>query len=389
MGNLATKPADYDIMIDGVHYKKVKRTAKVGELVLMLDYVHGKNGDVLRVRSVNHGVAQFVGKPNGQGSPQRARGRGDLYVVLEPLEPSGQSGPELAPTSTAQLTFALASLAAENVTLKKRLDSVEANVAGHERQIGESQLFNGSIERTVTRLETQLRVAREDIILVQEGVIELIESVEKRVAALESLAQTASKPVPTKLSAGPIKPAKRLTRADVIETAKRDVTKLENTYQSRAVGRTCFWPAACSNHGFFPVHHVEYVVDRDSRTVIAKIVCTESRRVENTGIASCAPDDVFNVHIGKAIALRRALELPVPDEYIHAPKPTSVGVGDIVTFKNGTPTTYRVDSLETIGRNCTILESTCGQSGRSAYGVDFSWARIVDDSRDSETAVSP
>lgn len=50
------------------------------------------------------------------------------------------------------------------------------------------------------------------------------------------------------------------------------------------------------------------------------------------GIAVCSPDDCFNAHIGKAIALRRALGLPVPSEYLSVPQPTGVQPGDMVTY---------------------------------------------------------
>ena len=52
------------------------------------------------------------------------------------------------------------------------------------------------------------------------------------------------------------------------------------------------------------------------------------------GIAKAAPDDCFNVHIGKAIALHRALGLEVPDEYLNAPQPTEVRVGDAVRLSS-------------------------------------------------------
>ncbi len=57
--------------------------------------------------------------------------------------------------------------------------------------------------------------------------------------------------------------------------------------------------------------------------------------VRDRGIAKATPDDCFNIHIGKAIALRRALGLAVPDEYLNAPQPTEVRVGDFVSDDSG------------------------------------------------------
>lgn len=64
---------------------------------------------------------------------------------------------------------------------------------------------------------------------------------------------------------------------------------------------------------------VEYVVNKNKRTIAALLKHSTRGFVVSRGIAKCAPSDCFNVHIGKAIALRRALGLEVPDEYLNAP----------------------------------------------------------------------
>lgn len=70
---------------------------------------------------------------------------------------------------------------------------------------------------------------------------------------------------------------------------------------------------------------VEYVVNADKRTVVALIYRIAFRGERNglyaKAIAKCAPDDVFNADIGKAIALGRALGLDV-GEFENAVKPT-------------------------------------------------------------------
>src|SRR5690606_10399580 len=43
--------------------------------------------------------------------------------------------------------------------------------------------------------------------------------------------------------------------------------------------------------------------------------------------AKCAPGDVFNADIGKAIAVGRLYGVKVPDVFFNAPKPTEVVVG--------------------------------------------------------------
>jgi hypothetical protein len=106
------------------------------------------------------------------------------------------------------------------------------------------------------------------------------------------------------------------TRDDIIEMAKRDVTDLLEQYHPLT---DCpMWA------------YVKFVVNREKRTVVALIYDLALNYVKKRGIAKCHPDDCFNAHIGRAIALRRALGLEVPAEYLNTPQPTEVRVGDIV-----------------------------------------------------------
>src|SRR5690625_364440 len=82
-------------------------------------------------------------------------------------------------------------------------------------------------------------------------------------------------------------------------------------------------------HGY-KVCSEEFIVNKDKRTIVSILRWNRNNSIVSRGIAKCAPGDCFNVHIGKAIALRRALGLEVPDEYLNAPQPTEVRVGDVV-----------------------------------------------------------
>lgn len=86
----------------------------------------------------------------------------------------------------------------------------------------------------------------------------------------------------------------------------------------------------------FAAYTYDFIVNAEKRTVVALRKLFENGRVISKGIAKCAPDDCFNVHIGKAIALRRALGLGVPTEYLNVPQPTEVRVGDYVEHYVGT-----------------------------------------------------
>jgi hypothetical protein len=110
------------------------------------------------------------------------------------------------------------------------------------------------------------------------------------------------------------------TRDDIIEKAKRDVVAIGEKdrygfYYEPREGFKCY---------------VDFVVNREKRTVVALLKWRGDNSVFARGIAKCHPDDCFNAAIGRAIALRRALKLEVPNEYLNAPQPTEVRVGDIV-----------------------------------------------------------
>ena len=82
------------------------------------------------------------------------------------------------------------------------------------------------------------------------------------------------------------------------------------------------------------VSKADFIVNAAKRTVVALGKSWVDGRILRRGIAKCAPDDCFNAHIGKAIALRRALRLEVPSEYLNVPQPTEVRVGDVVESAN-------------------------------------------------------
>jgi hypothetical protein len=105
-------------------------------------------------------------------------------------------------------------------------------------------------------------------------------------------------------------------RDSIIEKAKRDVDELNlDLLYGKHAG-------------------VDFVVNREKRTIVALLTYMNCDRPYAKGIAKCDPSDCFNVHIGKAIALRRALGLEVPAEYLNVPQPEEVREGDVVWLKN-------------------------------------------------------
>jgi hypothetical protein len=152
------------------------------------------------------------------------------------------------------------------------------------------------------------------------------------------------------------KELRQKTRNDIIKMAKRDVEELV---------------ADILMH--YPYNFVDFVVNRDKRTVVALLRIFKRGKVHARGIAKCHPDDCFNAHIGRAIALRRALGLEVPAEYLNTPQPTEVRVGDIIEYKGKR---YAVSKAP-------LKNGQCGVNSIAAHN-----GKIIDDTRaDAEQEV--
>ncbi|MED2969442.1 hypothetical protein ABE128_13425 [Bacillus subtilis] len=152
-------------------------------------------------------------------------------------------------------------------------------------------------------------------------------------------------------------------RDEIVEQAKADVEKLTNYGDGVHYETGVFTKATCN---------VEFVVNRNKRTVVALLKGINTGIVYAKGIAKVAPSDCFNVHIGRAIALRRALGLAVPDEYLNAPQPTEVRVGDVIKYEES-GRIARVVSMELDA----YLQAETYLTTVEAYPN-----RIIDDSRE-------
>ncbi|WP_181280828.1 hypothetical protein [Bacillus sp. SN1] len=151
-------------------------------------------------------------------------------------------------------------------------------------------------------------------------------------------------------------------RDEIVEQAKADVEKLANGYgYYYAYGRN---------------RKAEFIVNGEKRTVVTILRRIADGQIVAKGIAKAAPTDCFNVHIGKAIALRRALGLAVPDEYLNAPQPIEVRVGDVImpsVLKKNTPRIVVATDAEVDAKaNACCIDSIMVRNT----------ARIIDDSRE-------
>ncbi|WP_145412457.1 hypothetical protein [Paenibacillus xylanexedens] len=153
-----------------------------------------------------------------------------------------------------------------------------------------------------------------------------------------------------------------LTRAKVIEMARERVTELGRIGRdddARLKGSAKF------RGSWF---EVDFVVNRDKRAVTALVYelsgfsyTRKRRKPDAVGIAKCAPDDVFNADIGKAIAAERALGLALTDAFVNAPKPDSIVAGMIVRYAHGR-VAKTVDTPQPLRGRITLL-STARMSG--------------------------
>lgn len=366
LGNPHVSNGDYVVLeptdivrVDGARYRKVNRKADIGEKVIVVSSAIGDANPGFYVRfpigTVGEAVAAYsdrtyVRGPETDGDSEWMVMDGD-YRVLEPLS-AGDGGEQ---------------------TGSPEADRSQSEITDLQRQIDRMTETLAEVGRKLSRMNVDLRVAREDIVLIEEGVAEHIREVEARVAALEEAGKRSK----------PEKSARPLTRDEVIAWAKADIAELERTRREGVPhvedGRMCGYRPK-SDGGYDTVH---YEVNREKRTVVALIKTDYLYpKIWARGIAKCAPGEVFNVHIGKAIALRRALGLKVPDEYVNAPQPTEARVGDIVEWKSANR-----------GWVPTVLTGRAHEYDNTAYGKyafyhsDYGgWIadgqfRIIDDSR--------
>jgi hypothetical protein len=172
---------------------------------------------------------------------------------------------------------------------------------------------------------------------------------ELRLAAYEQGYKDATHDLTSK---APVSKSPQDIRDEIIEKAKRDVAELGRELNPWGSFRFTF------------------EINTEKRVVVALKRRRASGMVHGRGIAKCDPSDCFNAHIGKAIALRRALGLEVPAEYLNAPQPTEVRDGDIVRWVP--EYSFRVGESHII----------CVENGSRFGKKDLEYAKIVDDSRE-------
>lgn len=274
VGSCVLEPTNI-VRINGERFRVVERKANVGELVVIVGNTTGHCFPL--------GSKTYIQE---QGRSGRVRGEDDRngwlehdnYRVLVPVqalarEPLGSASDASQPNTAEQARVA-------DLVLKS-----------HEQQ------------------------ARID------GLTQTVANLARRVAELERGQAPKEAPRPTV--------GKKLTRDEIIDKSKVDVAKLKRI----GGDRYGILPSASSLCGKY--YDVKFQINRKKNTVVALVYGKFSRTLLSRGIAKCTPNDCFNVYIGMAIALRRALGLDIPQEYVNAPQPEEPQVGDVVTKTKG------------------------------------------------------
>jgi len=303
--------------IDGVKYREVKRKAAVGEKVKVINASEAlgfSEGDVFIVEDVEW---RFP----AAGLSDGANVLDDAYVVLEPVVDIAADDVDL-------------------IILQRELNGLKRKQAELTKQVD-------GLADAFAKLVTKQQAAK------------IVVSPQAR------------------------RKTEQERRDEIVAEAKLDVAGLERTSRVLSVptlrgGKMSFYPHGNSN-GNSACDGVKYVVNRNKRTVVVLIHWLDREEtVWARGIAKAAPGDCFNVHIGKAIALRRALGLEVPTEYVNAPQPTEPRVGDVVIGKDDA---FIPGLIGTVSRLEGDVYGGLRYSNRDIYDYPRC-LRIIDDSRE-------
>lgn len=150
-------------------------------------------------------------------------------------------------------------------------------------------------------------------------------------------------------------------RKEIIEKAKKFLEDNKNESGYYYVPDHDYSPWNCD---------AKFSVDEDNKIVRVSMLGSMTERVRSKAKAKCAPDDVFNEHIGKAIALGRAMELDV-SEFEQAIQP-EVAIGQITSIISFFTTKETGEECVVVGIN-SDGEPTYGDG---MYASDY---RITDD----------
>lgn len=301
-------------------YAEVKRKARVGERIKIVNEgtTFGKygDGDIKTILKVDgDGDAHFTVTPDKDGGNGELFANLEEYVVLEPTDIVRVNGErhrmvERKATAGERITPIIKRpyvTLGKTYTVTEMSPSEEYPVYAHfiddegdrwhlpHSDYRVLETIGSAHPTPIQPSEPSIADQLASITVITDGLTDTVAKLTLKLAELETQVKAADGK------------RKELTRDDLIERAKADVQSYTG--------------------------NVRFRINNDRRTVACDVLVGGKR--ERRGIAKAAPGDVFNTHIGRVIALRRALGLEVPTEYTNAPQPSEPRVGDIVQSRGG------------------------------------------------------
>ncbi|MBA9027579.1 hypothetical protein [Peribacillus huizhouensis] len=335
-------------------FTTVKRKANVGERILITEaWLAGgyyRKGDVLTVKEIEGNVVLTEGNALWISDSE-------YEVIIENRTESEAVGMKITEDYCETLAFTENEDGTFSLNFKKIPALVHVSYDG-----------NGTHDQTFLHGEYKAEAQR---IKIESAVGELTTYTIDSIAALKPVeskaAVQAGETVITRTEAEAIgKLAVRTPqeiRDEIVAKAKRDVAEIIHANQ-------------------FTADDLEIIVNKEKRTVVALMKYLRSGKVFDKGIAKACPTDCFNVHIGKAIAVRRALGLEVPADYLNTPQPTEVRVGDVVAGRRD-ESYYATTKRFTLTAKCSENPDAFKYAERPTdYIYRSQIGKIIDDSRE-------
>lgn len=161
---------------------------------------------------------------------------------------------------------------------------------------------------SVDNYRRDLLFGEADLVPEKSGTAEIltrIAVIESELAALKALAQADEQP----------EPAPNAARKAVIEKARSFADEVEREWRG-------------------VLQRITFHVNANKGVVTALKHGALSGVLLDKAFARCAPGDVFNADIGKAIAVGRLYGVEVPAEFLDAPKPDKKAVGMRVKYED-------------------------------------------------------
>jgi hypothetical protein len=124
-----------------------------------------------------------------------------------------------------------------------------------------------------------------------------------------------------------------ITRKEVIEYAKLDleeIPKMKNLHVIKTINGV--QKGTPFSHEF---DEIVFNVDNEKRIVKVTVRTKKNKSVYGEAYARFDNDEVFNIHIGKALAICRLFGVPIPDYYLNTPQPKKFAIGQVIQFNDG------------------------------------------------------